>query len=58
MKIRGHYGMTKLLRVERKYAGANKARRAINREAKKHGKLALRLEARQAIEAGLQELYA
>lgn len=58
MKIRGHYGMAKLLRVERKSAGANKARRAINRQVKAHGKLALRLEARLAIREGLEELYA
>ncbi|ADR37784.1 hypothetical protein Ocepr_2336 (plasmid) [Oceanithermus profundus DSM 14977] len=58
MKIRGHYGMAKLLRVERKYAAANKARRAINREIKEHGKKALRLEAKWAIEEGLAELYA
>ena len=58
MRIRGHYGMAKLLRVERKYAAANKARRAINHEIKDHGKKARRLEAMKAIEEGLTELYA
>ena len=58
LNIRGHYSMAKHLRVERKTAGANKARRAINLQAKTHGKLALRHEAQRAIQEGLEELYA
>jgi len=58
LNIRGHYSMAKHLRVERKTAGACKARRAINRQVKTHGKLALRLEAKRAIREGLEELYA